>query len=239
MSVAEFQGPGMTEAQWQQLKALASSLDARQLVWVSGFFAGIEHGARGLTAPAGAALVAPPRPEPSVKAAGRTLTVLHGSETGNSAALAKLLAEQAAARGLAVTMHDMAAYKVRQLKDEQDLVIVTSTYGEGDPPQPAAGFFEFIEGRKAPKLPDLRFAVLALGDSTYECFCEAGKRLDRRFEELGAQRLRPRIDCDVDYDEPAAAWTADVLASLDGDRAGASAAVARSVSAGQGQAQAF
>ena len=90
-------------------------------------------------------------------------------------------------------------YKCRQLKNEQDLVIIASTYGEGDPPQSAVGFFEFIEGRKAPKLPDLRFAVLALGDSTYEYYCEAGKRLDRRLEELGAHaaeaqgRLRRRL----------------------------------------------
>src|SRR3546814_1431869 len=70
------------------------------------------------------------------------------------------------------------------------MLIVVSTYGEGDPPQPATGFFEFIEGRKAPKLDGKRFAVLALGDSTYEFYCEAGKRLDRRFEKLGAERLR-------------------------------------------------
>ncbi|MGL1133879.1 flavodoxin domain-containing protein, partial [Vibrio parahaemolyticus] len=81
----------------------------------------------------------------------------------------------------------MADYKVRQLVHEEDLLIVVSTYGEGDPPQPAAGFFEFVEGRKAPKLPGLRFAVLALGDSTYEHYCQAGKRLDRRLEELGAR----------------------------------------------------
>ena len=141
-------------------------------------------------------------------------------------------------------MHDMATYKCRQLKNEQDLVIIASTYGEGDPPQSAASFFEFIEGHKAPKLPDLRFAILALGDSTYEYYCEAGKRLDRRLEELGAQRLKPRVDCDVDYDEPAAAWIADILASLDKRRTqtGASATTARPVpigsSAGYGLRQA-
>ena len=137
-------------------------------------------------------------------------------------------------------MHDMATYKCRQLKNEQDLVIIASTYGEGDPPQSAASFFEFIEGRKAPKLPDLRFAVLALGDSTYEYYCEAGKRLDRRLEELGAQRLKPRVDCDVDYDEPAAAWIADILASLDKRRTqtGASATAARPLSLHRAQAQA-
>src|SRR3546814_3345984 len=100
----------------------------------------------------------------------------------------------------------MADYNVRQLGQEQDLLVIVSTYGEGDPPQPATGFFEFVEGRKAPKLDGVRFAVLALGDSTYEYYCEAGKRLDRRLEELGATRLAPRVDCDVDYEEPAEGW---------------------------------
>jgi sulfite reductase (NADPH) flavoprotein alpha-component len=115
-----------------------------------------------------------------------------------------------------VSIHDVASYKQRHLKDAQDLLVIASTHGEGDPPQSAVDFFEFLEGRKAPRLPDLRFAVLALGDSTYEKYCEAGKRLDRRFEELGATRLLPRVDCDVDYDEPAAAWldkAIDALAS--------------------------
>lgn len=144
----------------------------------------------------------------------RAVSVLYGSETGNSAALAANLAERAVQRGLAVSLHDMGDYKTRQLKDEQDVLIIVSTYGEGDAPQPATGFFEFVEGRKVPKLPAVRFAVLALGDSTYEHYCEAGKRLDRRLEELGAERLKPRVDCDVDYDEAADAWIDDILGTL-------------------------
>src|SRR3546814_17333141 len=97
----------------------------------------------------------------------------------------------------------------RSLGQGQDLLVIVSTYGEGDPPRPATGFFEFVEGRKAPKLDGVRFAVLALGDSTYEYYCEAGKRLDRRLEEMGATRLAPRVDCDVEYEEPAAGWCED------------------------------
>jgi sulfite reductase (NADPH) flavoprotein alpha-component len=142
------------------------------------------------------------------------LTILVGSETGNSAGLAKSFAEAAKARGIEPLIADMADYKLRKLKDEQDILIITSTHGEGDPPQSAKAFFEFIEGRKAPRLSDKRYAVLALGDSTYEKYCEAGKRLDRRLAELGATALTARVDCDVDYDEPAAAWMAAVLEQL-------------------------
>lgn len=127
---------------------------------------------------------------------------------------------------MAATLCDMADYKHRELGREQDLLIVVSTYGEGDPPQPAAGFFEFVEGRKAPRLDGARFAVLALGDSTYEFYCQAGKRLDQRFEELGAQRLAERVDCDVDYEDQAAAWIAAVAERLAGEAQAVPAPVA-------------
>ncbi|MBO9355306.1 assimilatory sulfite reductase (NADPH) flavoprotein subunit [Bordetella petrii] len=214
MLISEFRGPGFTEVQWQHINSLATSLDARQLMWASGFLAGAEllRSGEPAAAPAPAAALAPDAaPAPQAQ---RRLTVLYASETGNSTALATALVGQAAAQGLQAAAHDLADYKTRNLANEQDVLIITSTYGEGDPPQPAAGFFEFIEGRKAPKLPGLRYAVLALGDSTYEHFCEAGKRLDRRLEELGAARLQPRVDCDVDYDEPAQAWAERLLRAL-------------------------
>ncbi|QIK78300.1 assimilatory sulfite reductase (NADPH) flavoprotein subunit [Sphingomonas piscis] len=152
------------------------------------------------------------------------MTILYGSETGNSTALARQLEGQLKAAGVNATAADMAKYKGRGLKDEQDVLVVVSTYGEGDPPQPAVPFFEFVEGARAPKMEGVRFGVLALGDSTYEFYCEAGKRIDKRFEELGATRLFDRVDCDIDYDEPAASWAAQVVAKLKEEAAAAAPA---------------
>jgi sulfite reductase (NADPH) flavoprotein alpha-component len=216
---SKFPGPGLFSAQqWEQIDALAASLSPRQALWLSGYFAGVESargGAEVALLDAPKASVAPPEASaPAAATPARTLTILFGTETGNSAALARTAAAQAKALGLEAVVADMSDYKPRRLKEEQDLLIIASTYGEGDPPQPAVGFFEFLEGRKAPSLSGVRFGVLALGDSTYEKFCEAGKRLDRRFEELSATRLLPRVDCDVDYDDPAAAWIADALARI-------------------------
>src|SRR3569623_431716 len=211
-----FPGPALSEDQWQQISSLATPLSPEQATWISGYFSGVSESFRLRTGSTVAvADKAPPASaSPAPVAASRTLTVLYASETGNSTALAKALVQDAKAQGINANAASMADYKVRGLKDEQDLVVITSTHGEGDPPQAGIGFFEFLESRKAPKLPQLRFAVLALGDSTYEKYCEAGKRIDRRLEELGADRIADRVDCDVDYEEPAAAWHADVRRRL-------------------------
>lgn len=196
--------------QWRLLEGLANGLSRDQARWISGYFAGLDAG----LAARGTGEIAP------VAAAGsRSLTVLYGTETGNSRDLAKSLAESARQLGLAPKLADLSDYKVRQLKEEQDLLFIVSTYGEGDPPQPAVSFFEFLEGPRAPKLDGVRFSVLALGDSTYEKYCEAGKRIDRRLEELGAIRLSPRVDCDVDYEDPAASWAATVVQLLEPEQA--------------------
>jgi sulfite reductase (NADPH) flavoprotein alpha-component len=194
--------------QWQHLEALAESLSSEQALWISGYFAGLDAGLlRSGGSPA--TPIAGPR--------ARTLTILYGTETGNSRTLGESLAAEASERGLAARLADMSDYNVRQLREEQDLLLIVSTYGEGDPPQPALAFFEFVEGPRAPRLESLRYSVLALGDSTYEKYCEAGKRIDGRLEELGATRLAPRVDCDIDYEELAADWSKTLLERLASD----------------------
>lgn len=228
MSKLEFLSP----RQWERLEALSADLTSEQAIWIGGYLVGLGHAVRDIGAGAVPAIPAAP--------AARTLTVLYGSETGNSAALARSLAEAARARGIAAGVADMADYKPRALKDEQDLLVVTSTYGEGDPPQTAVGFFEFLEGRKAPKLAGLRFAVLGLGDTTYEHYCEAAARIDRRLAELGGERLAERVDCDVDFEDAAAAWIEATVARLVPEEAAAAVpATARPAQAPAGAVAAF
>lgn len=191
---------------------LASSLTREQAIWLSGYFAGIGQGAT--AAPADNAPGAPAGSATAPATAARTVTILFGSETGNSKELAGALAEGVRMQGREPRVVDMADYRTRALKDEQDLLVIVSTHGEGDPPQTAVGFFEFLEGRRAPQLPHVRFAVLGLGDSTYEHYCGAARRADTRLAELGAQRLADRVECDIDYEDPAAAWIQSIVAEL-------------------------
>ena len=155
----------LTSEQWAHVEALGLSVSAEQARWISGYFAGLD---------AGLARVGGGGVAPAAAPQGRTLTILYGTETGNGRALAKDFAEAAAKRGLAPKVADMADYKVRSLKDEQDVLIIVSTHGEGDPPESAKPFFEFVEGARMPKLAGVRYSVLALGDSSIEKYCGAG-----------------------------------------------------------------
>jgi sulfite reductase (NADPH) flavoprotein alpha-component len=153
-----------------------------------------------------------------------TLTILWGSQTGNAEALARRTARTLAGAGASVAVHDMAAYPTDQLCNEEILLVITSTYGDGEPPDNAAAFHGFLLSARAPKLDGCRFAVFALGDSDYPDFCACGKQIDSRLDSLGATRLLPRVDADVDFDEPFAAWQSSLLAALPTRTAAPSAA---------------
>ncbi|WP_136065163.1 assimilatory sulfite reductase (NADPH) flavoprotein subunit [Modicisalibacter radicis] len=189
----------LTDEQAAEVNRLVARLSGDQRTWLSGYLAGLQAVSGEAGAPREAA------------AEQHTLTILYGSETGNAESVAQQAGEQALARGLPARVVDMADYKPRELRDERLLLLVTATHGEGDPPDPALDFYEFLHGRKAPKLGEARFAVLALGDSSYEHFCQTGRDLDARFAALGAQRLIERVDCDVDFDEAAEQWIHSAL----------------------------
>lgn len=138
------------------------------------------------------------------------LTVLFATETGNAMVLAEKAVAAAAALGVPARLADMATYNTTKLARERDLLVISSTHGEGDPPYTAIDFFEFLDEASA-DLSHLRFAVLALGDSGYDRFCEAGRHLDRRLEGLGARRLADRRDVDVDEMKAAREWVGSLV----------------------------
>jgi sulfite reductase (NADPH) flavoprotein alpha-component len=142
------------------------------------------------------------------------LSILFGSQTGTAEGLAKRIAKEAGKRGFASTTHDLAKYPVAQLASEERVLIVTSTYGDGEPPDNAKAFWDFLNSSAAPKLPQLRFSVCAIGDSNYPKFCGFGKELDARLEALGANRMHPRADCDLEYEEPFAKWLNEALSAM-------------------------
>ena len=193
-------------AQSDQLTQLLDALDRDGLLWASGFAAGLAH-ARSESLPAASASVA--------EAVGQRLTVLYGSQTGNAQRIAHTLAARAEAAGVPVRLLRADAYPLRELKDERLLYVVISTQGDGDPPEDALGFVEFLQGRKAPALDQLAFAVLGLGDSSYPQFCAVGRLLDQRLAALGATRLFACAEADLDIDAVAAPWLEKVQATAE------------------------
>ncbi|WP_394203274.1 assimilatory sulfite reductase (NADPH) flavoprotein subunit [Shewanella waksmanii] len=190
----------LSPGQVDKLKQLTAELSAVQLAWVSGYLsASAELG--------GAAATTESAPE-------QTLTILYGSQTGNGRGVATDLAQKAQEQGYAVNLISMADYKVRQLKQETLLLAVVSTHGEGEAPDDAIELHKFLASKRAPKLDNLHYSVLALGDSSYEFFCQTGKDFDQRLSALGAKALAPMVECDVDYESNAEQWQQTVLEAV-------------------------
>jgi sulfite reductase (NADPH) flavoprotein alpha-component len=185
------------------LSQLVDGLDGRALNWLSGYLAGLATQERPLA-------VAAPRVEPAPQPQSQ-LTIVYGSQTGNSRRIAEALFARAQAAGLAARLFSAGKYPVRELAKERLLSLVISTHGDGVPPDDARGLCDFLLGKRAPRLSQLGFTVLALGDSSYPRFCETGRVLDERLAELGATRLLPRADCDLDFEAPAEGWLTQTL----------------------------
>lgn len=173
-----------------------------QRAWLAGFLAGIDA-----SSAEGAQPVASAQPvEP--------LTILYATESGNSERLAADVAKAARKRGLKPTLVDMADLDVADLAKIKRLVVIASTWGEGEPPARATRAYKELMGDKAPRLDGVEYSVLALGDTAYAQFCAIGQAIDERLTALGGKRVADRVDCDLDFAEPAARWIADALEKL-------------------------
>lgn len=199
MSVAAQQRTGqhiapLDEPQLSRLAQAVADLNNEQLLWASGYLAGLSNPAQ----------VAAQTSQPG-------LTILYVSQTGNARGVAERLASEAKSRGVLARLVSADDYRPRDLLKENLLYVVISTQGEGEPPESAFELFRYLNVGKAPDLSKLRYAVFGLGDSSYEFFCQAAKDLDERFAALGATSVAARVDADVDFDKAALSWQNDVL----------------------------
>lgn len=189
----------LSAEQAAQFDQLVGSLSPIQQAWISGY----------LAANAQSGAVAAPVAAPVAEAA--PLTILYGSQTGNAKHVASDMADAAKSRGLDVKLVSMADYKPAKLKDEKFVTVVVSTYGEGEPPEPAEKLYNFLGSKKAPKLDGVEIAVLGLGDSSYEFFNQTAIDFESKFAALGAKIVFDRALLDVDYDDHAPGWIGGAL----------------------------
>lgn len=184
----------LNQAQLSALASLSSNLERDQLLWLNGYFQGlfVKHNQQ-----VAVLLMVP---------AEKKLKILYGTHTGRSERIASQLADAVSGRGVDVQIVALDNYNVRQLASETNIVCIVSTHGEGEPPAMAEDFHAFITGKRAPLLPNLKYAVVALGDKSYRLFCKTGLDIDQAFSNAGAQAILPVLPLDVDYEEEASQW---------------------------------
>jgi len=176
----------------------SAPFSAEQRAWLNGFLAGLFSQTPG-GGPAPQLNAAPPK-------AGEPLLILFGSQTGSAEGLAKKLAKESEAHGFAPKLAALNDFESAGFVRSSQAVIISSTWGDGEPPDNAVNFWSWLNAETAPRLENLNYAVLGLGDKNYSDFCGASKKFDERLAALGAKRLAPRGECDVDYEGPAQSW---------------------------------
>jgi len=198
----------------QQLSALASlttGLNREQLLWINGYL-------QGFLASSGTTQQVAGKSQPK---SDKQLKILYGTHTGRSKIIAGKLAGKLAGLGVEVVSVALDEYKTRQLISETNVVFIVSTHGEGEPPAMAEDFHGFITGKRSPKLPNLNYSVVALGDKSYKFFCKTGIDIDQALEKSGANSILPILTLDVDFDEEIDRWIADftdVFAEIPADK---------------------
>ncbi|MEH0831873.1 NADPH-dependent assimilatory sulfite reductase flavoprotein subunit [Pectobacterium cacticida] len=192
----------LSAEQLTRLQAATGDFSPTQLAWLSGYFWGLVQQPGSVTG----AIAATTTAASAVTAPVPTITLLSASQTGNARRVAEQLRDDLLAAKLPVNLVNAGDYKFKQIAQEKLLLVVTSTQGEGEPPEEAVALHKFLMSKKAPQLKDTAFAVFGLGDTSYEFFSKAGKDFDNRLAELGAERLLERVDADVDYQALAEQW---------------------------------
>ena len=187
----------------QVLQATVAGYDREQLLWSSGYLAGM--------AAVGVAEHFPVAIQSHVPPKESTWSIFYATETGNSRRVAESLAEQSRSAGLRIELHDLRDYRPKSLSKVENALFVIATHGIGEAPDGSELFFEYLLSNRAPRLEQLNYSILALGDSSYADFCEMGRVLDERLQELGASPVVARVDCDLDLEAPAAEWTGTVV----------------------------
>ena len=191
-----------TEADIEALNRVVGTASPVQRAWLAGFLAGLDQAHPSVQQPA-----APPQ-------AAEPLMILYATESGNSERLANDAAKAARKQGLKPTVIDMADLELATLAKAKRLIVIAATWGEGEPPARTARAYTELMGEGAPKLEGIEYGVLALGDSAYADFCTIGQKIDARLETLGAKRIADRVDCDLDFEKPAAEWIDTTLKTL-------------------------
>jgi sulfite reductase (NADPH) flavoprotein alpha-component len=201
------------ERQTKLINELYPTLTDYQRIWLNGYLSAVQS--FGPTAQALEVTVSEREQAVAViETVKKEATILYGSQTGSAQGVAGKLSAALKGAGVETTLLSMSEFKTNNLKKLTNLFVVTSTHGEGEPPDNAISFHNFLYSKRAPKLEGLSFSVLALGDSSYEFFCKTGIDFDEQLEKLGAKRIVPRVDCDLDYDEQATAWITQIVGAL-------------------------
>lgn len=198
----------LTEPKLKLLTDLINQVSKEELIWINGYLSGLVSSSQPATIPAtpvnGAAITTAPK----------KVTIAYGTETGNSKKLATEFAAKAKKKGIQAKLVGLDQYRLTDLPKEEYFITVISTQGEGEPPVAAQKFYDHIHNNGF-KIPQLKYGVLALGDTSYPMFCKTGEDVDLQLQKLGGSRIAPLQKCDLDYEEPANNWFTELLHSLD------------------------
>lgn len=217
----------LSAEQLSRLQAATGDLSPAQLAWLSGYFWGVIQQQPGALAAPTSALASSNAAPPAA------ITLISASQTGNARRVAEQVRDELLAANLPVTLVNAGDYKFKQIAQEKLLLIVTSTQGEGEPPEEAVALHKYLFSKKAPSLAGLTFAVFGLGDTSYEFFSKAGKDFDSRLAELGAERLLDRVDADVEFQPLAEQWRRQVVEALKARFASQTAVAVQAAASGQ------